>query len=78
MKEVGLCAGGAKRGRDLARNDAALADAGDDDAARAFGELKQQIGRLREGREHRVVETRGQLVESGGFDANELRGAQGI
>jgi hypothetical protein len=78
VQEVGLGAGGAKRCRDLSRDDAAFADAGDDDAAPTLGGLQQQIGRLREGGEHRIVEAESKLVEGGCLDAHELRRAQWV
>ena len=78
VEEVGGRAGGAERGGDLAGDDAALADAGDDDASGAVGRVKQQIDRLGEGGEHGAVEAEGELVESGGLDAHELRGTQGV
>ena len=45
---------------------------------RPVGGLKQQIGRLGEGGEHGAVEAESELAESGGFDADELRGAEGV
>ena len=61
VQEVGGRAGGAQRGGDLACDDTALADAGNNDAAAAIGGLKKQIGRLREGCEHGGIEANGEL-----------------
>ncbi|WP_433983352.1 hypothetical protein [Tunturiibacter empetritectus] len=76
VEEVRRRAGGAKSGGDLARDDAALADAGDDDAGLIRSGLKEMIDGLGERREHRGVEAEGELVESGCLDADELGGTR--
>jgi len=75
VKEVCWCSGGAEGGCDLARDDAAFADAGDDDATVAGDGLEQVVDGLSKGGEHRCVETGGELVEGGGLGADELRWA---
>lgn len=78
VKVVGGCSGGAEGGGDLAGDDAALADAGDDDAVLRNGGSEDEIDGLREGREHGAVETLGEVVEGGGFDAYEVGGEERI
>ena len=71
MEEVRWSAGRTEGCGDLAGDDAALADAGDDDAALACRCCDELIDRLGEGREHGGVEAEGELVEGGGLDAHE-------
>ena len=73
VKEVGWRARGAQGSRDFAGDDAALAYAGDDDAMLSCCGLKEMVRRLGERGEHGGVEAEGELVESGGLDADELR-----
>ena len=77
MKVVCGSSGRAERGGDLAGDDAALADAGDDDAALAGERVEEEIDCLTEGREHRAVETERELEEGAGLDTNEL-GGEGV
>ncbi len=76
VEEVSGCAGGAKGGGDLAGDDAAFADAGDDDA---FGVgLEEEFDGGGEGSREGAVEAVGELVERRGFDAHELGGAEWV
>ena len=72
VEEVGWCTCGAEGGGDLAGDDAALADAGDDDATVGGRGLEEMVDCLREWDEHGGVEAEGKFVEGGGLDADEL------
>ena len=78
VEVVGGRARGAEGGGDLAGDDAALADAGDDDAALVGYAAEDEVGGGVEGSEHGAFEAKGQRVEGGGFNANEICGMDGI
>ena len=73
VKEVGRRACGAQGGGDFAGDDAALADAGEDDATLRGCGLKEMVRRLGEWDEHGGVEAEGKFVQGGGLDADEVR-----
>jgi hypothetical protein len=78
VQVVSWCAGGAEGGRDLAGDDAALADAGDDDAVLAGDTAEDEVGGGVEGGEHWAFKAEGEGVEGGGFDADEVGGLDGF
>ncbi len=73
MKKVRLRTGGTESGSYLARDDAAFADAGDDDAClRASDDCSKQIGRACKRLAHGTVETESEFVKRCCFDSHEL------
>src|SRR5580704_8918159 len=70
-------AGGGERGGDLLRDDAALAHAGDDDAAARLTAAKHQFDGGGEGRGHGAFEPRGEREETLRLGADEACGRGG-
>jgi hypothetical protein len=72
MKEVRRGSGGEQGGGDLAGDEAAFADAGEDDAVAGLGGGGEEGGNALEGVALGAFEALGEVFESGGFDADEL------
>ena len=72
MEEVGGGSGGAEGGGDLAGDDAAFADAGEEDAVMCFRGGDEEVDGLGEGFCGGAIEAIGEIVEGGGFEADDL------
>ncbi len=77
MEEERGRAGGGERSGDLLRDDAALAHAGDDDAASRLTAAKDQLDSSGEGRGHGAFEPRGEREEALRLGADEVCGRGG-
>ncbi len=71
-------AGGAERGGDLLRDDAAFAHAGDHDAAVRLAAMKNHVDGAGEGLGHGSIEARGESLKRGGLGAHQLRGLERV
>ena len=78
VEVVGGGSGGAEGGGDFTGDDAALADAGHDDAIARGGGLKEEFDCALEGSEHGAVEAAREFFKSRGLDADEFGWTRGI
>ena len=74
MQEEGRRAGGAEGGGDLLGDDAALAHAGDDDAAAGIAALHDQLDGAFKVGSHGAFEARGEGQQRLSLDPDQLRG----
>jgi hypothetical protein len=78
VKEVRGRAGGAQGRGDLARDEAGLADAEEDELVAGGARLEDELGGAGEGLAHGAVEADGEFKQGAGLDADEVGRARGL